>query len=295
MSYLTRLNSSMDLVGAGRLVHALIPSFSVRKAFVRHFRVWSAVLATSAILASSPASGMVIDEFQTRQTLAAIRPAGSGAGALDSPTAAALVPEALGGEREIVTGIIQGGFATVLGANRWGEGQLTHSARGGAKTYSLVIWDGDADEGDFTIDPDGLGGLDFLGMGLNAFCVRALFSDHPSKVSMTVYSAGDTSGGTRATYTINMPGNINSSQDFHLPFSSFVLEPGSLEIPVFSDIGAIVLKITDADENSLDVSLDMVEAVFVPEPSASHLAGILMAAAMVALLARKKSLRHVAA
>lgn len=250
-------------------------------------------MAAGCLFTSAPLGAMVIDEFETVQTLAAMR-TDAGVGSLEAAPNAAIVPEAIGGEREIITGIVEGGYATVLGANRWGEGQLTHSARAGARTYSLVIWDGE-DDGDLLIDPVGLGGINFVQMNLNAFCIRLLSSDHPAKVTMTVYSAGDTAGGTRASASVMAPKNVTQLTDFFLPFESFQLDPGSLDIPVFSNVGAIVLKVEDNGENSLDLAIENVEAMLLPEPPGLQMALLgVIGMAVVACSQRRRGLFRLA-
>jgi hypothetical protein len=159
---------------------------------------------------------VLIDNFVTVQS--ALATAGSPVG-----SSALAAPEAIGGERDIHADLVSGSTALSVFVNPFGGEIFVHDSGAGVKGFSLIVWDGP--DGDPTsINPVGLGGVDFTSSGQNhAIRLASVLADVSGVVSLTIFDADDASGDTWSRAMFSLPGGIYSPMDIDIPFADFTL------------------------------------------------------------------------
>lgn len=236
-----------------------------------------------------------------------------------------------------VGGSVGVGDATILGGNRDifiskienygsdGAGGLTPVANdtnleatavvsGGLFNFSTdsltsgraqIQWDGI--EGTNAIAHTGLGGLDLIASGGDAFVTNVVFSDAGFDIAISAYtSAANWTKVTLTSIAHPVPGVSE------IPFSAFGLTPGCYDVaanPVacgtpgsvrveqfgtggsFSNLGALVVDIDQFGKfTSLDLSIDSINIPTVPEPSVLGLMGVgLFAAGFSTFKSRRRN------
>ena len=153
-------------------------------------------------------------------------------------------------------------FATATGAVF--NGNLEWSNDLGFSSMLTVQWDGG--DGSGTIDPTGLGGVDFTDGGMfDRFGLDFLSVDQPGlTVELTVY----TDGGNSSILTETLTDPIFVPEERFFEFSDFAVQNGSGAD--FTDVGALQLKLTGPA--SIDAQIALLELAKppipdIPEPS----------------------------
>jgi hypothetical protein len=198
-----------------------------------------ALIAFAAIFTSSTLLAIPIDDFSVKQTIF---------GDITIPVQSGVAnPLSLGGSRSIAVTISSGDnlIATTNSA------RLTHSQGVNTTGETVVIWDGN---GDATLDPVGLGGLDITSDTATGFVLSPLSFDFPNQVGinviLTVYSDSGRASSATAPLTQSF---VN--EKIELPFSSFSAIPGLIAAD-FTSIGAITLKVDGNLAPATDFELD---------------------------------------
>jgi hypothetical protein len=224
-----------------------------------HKAILGLSLALSALLASS-AGAVIIDDFDTAQTLLA----NSGT----PSTSSSVGPAAgiVGGHRDAAANWTSGPNDVDLDIDTGTASALDLSLGSDTMGNAMLQWDGG--DGSISLDPTGLGSVDLTASGtLNALAINVLFDDLPVSVQLFVY----TDGGNWSSASLGLPGGIFSASSYTVPFSSFSVGGGSGA--TFSSVGAIEMVI-QPQFGATDLTLDFIESTYVPEPSSIALGAI---------------------
>jgi len=160
----------------------------------------------------------------------------------------------LGVERDLVVTATSGTNAG-LTVDESNDNELTVNSDANCRATAHVQWDGE--DGDpHTLDRDGLKGKDLTDSGTNeGILIRCTGSDVESDLTVEVYS------NTRvATYTVRVPGAIDTLVDMFMPFDDF-----NNDTTVFTSTGAVVLYVDGTLDDRLDITLDVFKATTVRE------------------------------
>ena len=160
----------------------------------------------------------------------------------------------LGTERDVViTKTSQGSGNAYLYLNRDQDGELEFTMDSGVRAIMQMQWDGE--DGDaYSVDEDGLGGVDLTESGANDGIELAILNnDNASR--MTFYAYTDASNW--ASQTIELP-RVPSGDRIALffPFEDFGGGEGTLD---FEDLGALVMEVEAVDDD-LQFVADFVES-----------------------------------
>ncbi len=167
------------------------------------------------------------------------------------------------------------------------SGAFSHNQDAGVAGLSIFTYDGN--DGDPTsIDFTGLGGLDLTEGGLaDRFVATVLFAD------LTQHSVLDMRVYTDATHYsdlfLSFPNPINSPTDIHFRFSDFVLGDGAAGLADFTNVGAILFGVDGRMQPSLDVRIDSLTTLVIPEPVTLALVGIGLAGAGIVGRRRRRA------
>lgn len=194
------------------------------------------------------ANALLIDEFDGEQLT---RSSGT---QLVSYSVLTSLP-VLGTTRAFRTEILQGPSRMELETN---VGKLFHSQNSDVAGISLVSWDGNSDPG--TLDPTGLGGIDFIqdnatGIEIYVSSYDPGINNQPTSLVLSLYDANDPSGQTfsRAVLDLAQPMlNVNLT----VPFTNFTITgpTGAVDL---RNIGAVSLQIEGRDYG-VDLTLDRI-------------------------------------
>lgn len=138
-------------------------------------------------------------------------------------------------------------------------GFLNHSQDAGVAGQSRIVWDGNKDGNNTTIEPAGLSvngmGIDLTKDGGTAFEIEIERLDpHPISLTFLVYDAASPSGKRVSFRTENLVGPLTKFK-LTVPFSSFQKDPFSLAPASFANVGAIQLLLDgQAPDTDLAVS-----------------------------------------
>lgn len=226
-------------------------------------RTWLLGAAAVLLLTGPAKAAILIDDFITTQTVSA-NPVTTVNGS------AALAPEAIGGERDLLVEFVSGFTSLSLASNPFSGELLISDSGATVKGRSTVIWDG-KDGDPKVIDPTGLGGVDLTVGGNNAFEFNVLFADLVGSVVFRVYDASDATGDTWSEGTLALPGGVFAPVDLFLPFASLTTV-GPNGAASLANVGALTMLIDNTTTGSLDVAIGDIYAV--PEPSTLLLAGL---------------------
>ncbi len=229
--------------------------------------IFVAAVALAAVLTTAPASAVIIDNFDH--------------GPLDitanqaTPLVQSVVDAAgiIGGEREASV-LYYNPTSTApdnvrLRVDFADQNNFSHSQDAGVAGLSVFVYDGN-DGNPNAIDYTGLGGVDLTEGGLaDRFVFTVLFADQSanSVLDLRVY--------TDATHYSDLfksfAAPINSATQISFLFSDFNVGSGAAGAADFTNIGAILLAIDGRFEPALDVRLDMLETLVIPEPATMSL------------------------
>lgn len=200
-------------------------------------------------------SALIIDDFDTAQSAAVIPPF------VNSPTSVAGGAGILGGERDFELSLLSGQGAT-LQSDFDGNSMLEHGQIGSSTATSLIVWDG-ADGDPLSLDPTGLGGVDFtVGGTLSGIRIVIDLNDLSAPLTLSAY----TDGSNWSSATVILPGGIPPKANLFVPYLDFVPQAGSGAD--FTNIGAFSMFIDGSSTPSLDLQLELIAASTpVPEPT----------------------------
>jgi hypothetical protein len=213
--------------------------------------------------AVAPASAYIrVDEFTDTQSV-------SLTGAEVSAGDAALAPEVLGGERDLLLERIAGTGDANVAIDPGGTGLLFLENAVGSQSALSLVYDG-IDDDPATVDPSGLGNIDLTELGTEDTFGLLMRSDQTADVTIQIYDATDPSGQTWSSGGFQAsPGGYRW---FELPIAELDQQgPNGAADP--TDIGAIVVRVSGP--LGLDAQIDSIR---VPEPGAWTLGGAVLVA-----------------
>lgn len=232
-------------------------------------------LAVAVCLFVSSAHAVIIDSFDTAQTLQANSGTTSDSGSV-GPTAGIV-----GGHRDTVASWTSGPNNVDLAIDSGSSSALDLNLGSDTLGDATIQWDGS--DGSVALDPTGLGGVDLTaGSTLNALGIEVLFDDSPVNVTLRVF----TDAGNWSSAVLGLPGGIFAAQSHTLTFASFTTQSGSGAD--FANVGAIEMFI-DPQFAATDLTLDFIESTFVPEPSSMLLAAIGFVGLIAAVRRRRRN------
>ncbi len=202
-------------------------------------RQLSIALAATSLFVTVPANALIIDEFNVA-TPAVISDENSPQG--DSGNSGIVGPTAIGGTRKVnvtgVTGAGDGDRARVT-VNSQNSGRLAISNDDPVNSTATVIWDGSTVD-PFTVDTDGLGGIDLTADGSVEFRFTVPSIDQDVTLALTVWDLN-----SNYTFNYRFTGPVTQ---FAIPYTTFT----GID---FTEIGAIrmVLSGPRAWDGSVDV------------------------------------------
>ncbi|MCK6553091.1 DUF4215 domain-containing protein [Candidatus Binatia bacterium] len=221
---------------------------------------WSVVrfaLGAVTTFLAVPAGGVVIDAFDTAQT---VSQAGLGASgnSVDGPAGGLL-----GGERDVHLSITTGSGTLRADAGMSRSGAFSHAAAGQVRGITQITYDGD--DGDpHTLDAAGLDGVDLTVGGSHSSIVVGLpFADLGAAVTLAVWSDA-----THCSQrTLPAPASTVPADNRRLQFryGEFGLGPGCVGPANFTNVGAIRLTIDGTAVGATDLSVEQIQTV--PEPT----------------------------
>lgn len=226
-----------------------------------------AAIASAAVFTAAPASAIIIDSFNNGPVDITANQA--------TPQVQNVVDAAgiIGGQRESSV-IYYNPTSTApdnvrLRVDFADQNNFSHSQDAGVAGLSIFVYDGP--DGDPTsIDYGGLGGIDLTEGGLaDRFIFTVLFADQSVNqvLDLRVY--------TDATHYSDLFKNfaapINSPTQISFLFSDFTVGDGAAGAADFTNIGAILLAIDGRFEPALDVRLDELRTLVIPEPATMSL------------------------
>ncbi|MCL4202707.1 MAG: DUF11 domain-containing protein [Pirellulaceae bacterium] len=187
--------------------------------------------------------GVQIDDFATEQLLTAQLPP-EGTPLVSSSVAAS---DAVKGHRQVIVQAVSGTGTANVAIDANANGLFSYSESPATRGNATVFWDGVA--GDHTtVNPIGLGGVDLTGDGIqDSFVLNIPTSDIPASQTLIVYSSETNA----SQIQIPVPFLAEDLQQV-VEFSDFVPLPGFGPAD-FTDVGAIVFKISKDPSPSLDI------------------------------------------
>ncbi len=207
-------------------------------------------LAGLGLLAGTGRAGaLVIDDFSTDQTVILI------GGAPDSTSSQISGPGILGGERDMEMTLLSS-MGIVMAAS---GGTLNYAHAATTTGTGLIVWDGP--DGAATLDPIGLGGIDFTAGGEDKIAIPLLVSSLAAPMILTAY----TDAANYSTATLPLPGNVPPQARLSVLFTNFVAAGGTGAD--FTNIGAFSLYIDGSLTQGLVAEIESM----VPEPSTATL------------------------
>ena len=217
------------------------------------------VLLALLTLGNSQAHALLVDSFETSQSLMA-------ASFMTTDSGSVIGPGIIGDERDAVVTWTSGPVFSELDVVSAGTGFLSFSLGANTMGSTALTWDGN--DSSPTDDFTGLSGADLTDSNMsNAMRFDVVFDDLAVDINITVWT--DASNASSAI--LSLPGGIVSSTDFDVFFASFtpILGTGA----DFANVGMIRVEI-DAALAATDVLVDTINTVFVPEPASFFLVGI---------------------
>ena len=151
----------------------------------------------------------------------------------------------LGGERDIETILLAGTSGVQVVVADDSLGTLEHYQSASVTGTTSIVWDG-VDNDATTLDPTGLGGVDFTDSGSNTgLLIQVQSASGTGDLVFTAY----TDGANVSTATLSLSGNT-ANQSFFIPFSSFTAGAD------FANIGAFEMFIDGSISPGFQVTLD---------------------------------------
>lgn len=209
-----------------------------------------ALVGLVLLLDAGRVGAIMIDDFSTDQTVIWMGAPGSAG----SQVSGAGI---LGGERDMVVTLVSN-IGVVMAAS---TGTLNYAHAFNSEATGLIVWDG-PDTGPLgaaTLNPTGLGGVDFTnGGGEDEIAMPLLLSNLSAPMVLTAY----TDAVNFSTATLLFPGNVPPQARLSALFTSFVADPGGTGAD-FTNIGAFSLYIDGSSTPGLAAEFAIVN----PEPS----------------------------
>ena len=155
----------------------------------------------------------------------------------------------LGGERDMVATLLGGTSGVQVAAADPSLSTLDHYQSPSVTGQLTVTWDGP--DGASTLNPTGLGGVDFTGAGSNSgLQVQIVSASGSGELLFTAY----TDGTNYSTATLPLVGSI-ANQSFFIPFTDFTVAGGSGAD--FTDVGAFTMLIDGSAAPGFQVLIDL--------------------------------------
>jgi hypothetical protein len=241
---------------------------------MKPFKFFSLVAAIALVMGiNAYAATLEIDPFDASQGPLTAPPDASGT-ADDAGI--------LGGERDVQVHYTGGPLNVEVNVNPGGNSLYTHSQDASTTGASWIIWDGN--DGDATtLDPTGLGGVDLtFGQPLNIVGILVGIADNDLSNADALRIEVYTDAGNWSFIETGIP--VGASI-FFPKFNTYSVGAGTGAD--FTNVGAIALHINGTTEPAQDLSLDLIAASTVPEPSTIILLGIGVAGLVIGLRRRK--------
>jgi uncharacterized repeat protein (TIGR01451 family) len=182
------------------------------------------------------AQAVVIDDWTAAQGPVSLTYPPSGSTTSSTASGAGIV----GVERDVRISLSSGSFAGNGITATVASGQLSYGLDPATVGTGRFEWDG-ADGDATTLDPVGLGGIDFTESGTKDGLLVSIFAnDVFIDIVLTVYTDGSNS----STFTLNLPSFIFTPENFVVPFSAF--SPALGAGADFTNVGAMTLEIGGA-------------------------------------------------
>ncbi|MGB6042523.1 MAG: hypothetical protein WBF93_05130 [Pirellulales bacterium] len=173
----------------------------------------------------------------------------------------------LGMERDLVLRQFTAeGHAQLLVGDFGGGTLMDLSLSSMTSAQAIITWDGL--DGDLSLDPNGLGGVDLTADGSeDALTLSVLFSDLPVGAAITVFSGPNDA----SILEVSLEPNVDDSQNevYGIAFSAFEILSGNGAD--FTNVGAIQLAI-GGTQTAFDLQFDLLEqgaAAVVASPEAN--------------------------
>ena len=204
------------------------------------------LIAVLALFVPAQAFSLTIDDF----TAGSHQASAVGAPSVDTDSTATI--SAIGGARTLRAENTSGTLKMEVEVEAALE-TMSHSQDANVKGESLVIWDGDTTA---SLNPAGLGGVDFTQDGANAVEIEIIGFDPgangaPIDMTLTFYDASDATGGTHWAYTHTFTAAITTDTKLTIPFTSFTPSAGAVD---FTNVGAGTLFI-NGNDTAVDLTI----------------------------------------
>ena len=223
----------------------------LRKISAAGIAIVVAMLLVVGLVVASSGNVVRVDGFTTGpQTISIIVPDGNAGTYVVTQSVSA--PAARGGERDTVFTVTAGSNVTgsqgYYAVNTSAPPYMGVSAAANLTPSARIEWDG-PDNDPNTLNPNGLGGVDFVSGTNTGFVIETNIDDLAATLIVRAYS-----GTNSSAYVVNLPGGVDpgSHIDYFVPFDRFT--------PAFnfSSVGALAWDIQGA--NSLDFQVSEFEA-----------------------------------
>jgi len=196
------------------------------------------------------ARAILIDDFSTGQAAFVITPAGSG-------ESRASGPGILGGEREMMLTLVPGFGSVGVGMSVSGDA-MTYGHFASSQGTGRITWDGA--DGSSTLDPTGLGGVDFTNAGTeDRIGIPVLVNNLAATMTLIAY----TDAVNYSTATVSLPGSVPPQTPLSVLFTDFTAVGTGAD---FTNIGAFSLFIDGSSTPGLTVGF-----ATIPEPTTATL------------------------
>ena len=185
------------------------------------------------------------------------------AGGTSPATASGILDDAgiLGGERDTLVTRTSGAGSVLVDSNISSaplNSYLTHGQDGNALGYTLLTYDGN--DGSTTLNPTGLGGLNFTSGGDDRFRVLVPSSDQGAVLKITVY----TSATSCSSQSVSIASAVSTPTYFTFLYSNFTTAAGCSSAASFTNVGAVQLLIDGTSTNALDIGIDLLQTTSAP-------------------------------
>lgn len=153
------------------------------------------------------------------------------------------------------------GLAGLQGRLRADSGVCSFSEDANLSAYGRMWWDGN---GDTTLNPAGLGGINLKEDGSTKFMIEILSYDLAVNfpLTLTVYDSRDPLGERKSSFSFNVLPGAPFPKTINIPFAQFEAggsaTPGLLGYPDLTKVGAIELTFNGASLTDADLILDYI-------------------------------------
>jgi len=209
-----------------------------------------ALVGLGLLAGTGRAGAILIDDFSTDQMVIWL----GGLGSASSQVSGAGI---LGGERDMEVTVVSN-VGVIMAASL---DTLNYAHAFTSEGTGLIVWDGP--DGAATLDPTGLGGVDFTDGGTeDKIAIPLLSSNLVAPMVLTAY----TDAVNYSTATVSLPGGTPPQLRLIVLHTDFIAAPGGTGAD-FANIGAFSLLINGSSTPGLTAGFGSV----VPEPSTATL------------------------